>query len=63
MQEVRQYSPLTMKWCIQCHKRTEVNGKGSAYYDQVLAAHEEIKKGKKPTVALLGGTECGKCHY
>jgi len=63
MPEVKQYSPLTMKWCIQCHKRTEVNSKGSAYYDQVLAAHDEIKKGKKPTVALLGGIECGKCHY
>ncbi len=63
MAEVRQYSPLTMKWCIQCHKRTEVNSKGSAYYDQVLAAHDEIKKGKKPTVAMLGGIECGKCHY
>ena len=63
MQEVYQYSPLTMKWCIQCHKRTEVNSKGSAYYDQVLAAHDEIKKGKKPTVAMLGGIECGKCHY
>jgi len=63
MKEVKQYSPLTMKWCIQCHKRTEVNSKGSAYYDQVLAAHDEIKKGKKPTVAMLGGIECGKCHY
>ncbi|PJJ83899.1 c-type cytochrome [Mucilaginibacter auburnensis] len=63
MAEVKQYSPLTMKWCIQCHKRTEVNAKGSAYYDQVLAAHDEIKKGKKPTVAMMGGIECGKCHY
>lgn len=63
MPEVKQHSPLTMKWCIQCHKRTEVNSKGSAYYDQVLAAHDQIKKGKKPTVAMLGGIECGKCHY
>jgi cytochrome c551/c552 len=63
MPEVKQHSPLTMKWCIQCHKRTEVNSKGSAYYDQVLAAHDAIKKGAKPTVAMLGGIECGKCHY
>jgi cytochrome c551/c552 len=63
MAEVKQHSPLTMKWCIQCHKRTEVNSKGSAYYDQVLAAHDAIKKGQKPTVAMLGGIECGKCHY
>jgi len=63
MKEVYQYSPLTMKWCIQCHKRTEVNGKGDAYYDSILAAHDKIKKGEKVTAAVLGGIECGKCHY
>nr|WP_294950188.1 c-type cytochrome [uncultured Mucilaginibacter sp.] len=63
MQEVYQYSPLTMKWCIQCHKRTEVNAKGNAYYDKILAAHDKIKKGEKLTPALLGGIECAKCHY
>jgi mono/diheme cytochrome c family protein len=63
MKEVYQYSPLTMKWCIQCHKRTEVNGKGNAYYDELLAAHEKLKNGGKVTAAMLGGLECGKCHY
>lgn len=63
MAEVYQYSPLTMKWCINCHRVTEVNSKGNAYYDKVLAAHEKIKKGEKVTAAVLGGLECGKCHY
>lgn len=63
MEEVYQYSPLTMKWCINCHKETEVNSKGNAYYDKVIAAHEQIKKGEKVTAAVLGGLECGKCHY
>lgn len=63
MEEVYQYSPLTMKWCINCHKETEVNAKGNPYYDQVIAAHEQIKKGEKVTAAVLGGLECGKCHY
>jgi mono/diheme cytochrome c family protein len=63
MTEVYQYSPLTMGWCINCHRTTEVNSKGNAYYDKILAAHEEIKKGKKVTAALLGGLECVKCHY
>lgn len=63
MEEVYQYSPLTMKWCINCHKETEVNSKGNAYYDQVIAAHDKIKKGEKVTAAVLGGLECGKCHY
>ncbi len=63
MAEVYQYAPLTMKWCINCHKETEVNSKGNAYYDKVIAAHEQIKKGEKVTAAVLGGLECGKCHY
>ena len=63
MQEVYQYSPLTMKWCINCHRETEVNAKGNPYYEKVIAAHEQIKKGEKVTAAVLGGLECGKCHY
>jgi len=63
MKEVYQYSPLTMKWCIQCHKRTEVNYKGNAYYDNMIAVHDRIKRGEKVTAASLGGIECGKCHY
>lgn len=63
MAEVYQYSPLTMGWCIDCHRQTEVNSKGNAYYDKVLAAHEDIKNGKKVTAAALGGLECVKCHY
>jgi mono/diheme cytochrome c family protein len=68
MQEVRQYSPLTMKWCIQCHKRTEVDfskggHKGNPYYDNMIQVHDRIKRGEPVTEAALGGLECGKCHY
>ena len=63
MEEVYQYSPLTMKWCINCHKETEVNHKDNAYYDKLMAAHDQLKKGEKVTAAVLGGLECGKCHY
>lgn len=63
MKEVYQYSPLTMKWCIQCHKRTQVDYKGNAYYDKMVAVHDLIKRGEKVTVKQMGGIECGKCHY
>ncbi|MEJ6980810.1 cytochrome c3 family protein [Pedobacter sp. P351] len=63
MQEVYQYAPLTMKWCINCHKTKDVNFKGNAYYDKVIAAHDQFTKGQKVTPAVLGGIECGKCHY
>jgi mono/diheme cytochrome c family protein len=63
MKEVYQYSPLTMKWCVQCHKRTNVNTKGNAYYEKMEAVHDLIKQGKPVTEAVMGGIECGKCHY
>jgi len=63
MKEVYQYSPLTMKWCVQCHRRTNVNMKGNAYYEKMEAVHDLIKAGKPVTEAAMGGIECGKCHY
>lgn len=63
MKEVYQYSPLTMKWCIQCHKRTEVNYKGNPYYEKLQQVHDLLAKGEKVTEAQMGGIECGKCHY
>lgn len=63
MEEVYQYSPLTMKWCVNCHKETEVDHKDNPYYDRLIAAHDKLKKGEKVTAAVLGGLECSKCHY
>lgn len=63
MAEIYQYSPLTMKWCINCHKDTKLEVKDNAFYTKIIAAHEKIKRGEKLTPAALGGIECGKCHY
>jgi len=63
MDELYQYAPLTMGWCIDCHKETEVNVKGNGYYKKI---HEQLSKKygvEKVTIAQLGGKECGKCHY
>ena len=62
MEVVQQYSPLTMGWCINCHRETAVNGKGNAYYDNLMAMH--AKGSKEPMkVKDIGGLECSKCHY
>jgi len=63
MKEVYQYSPLTMKWCVQCHKRTNVDFKGNAYYTNLEQVHKLLSEHKPVTVAVMGGIECGKCHY
>jgi len=60
MEVVRQHAPLTMGWCINCHRETAVNGKDNAYYDKLLELHS--KKGPMK-VAEIGGLECSKCHY
>lgn len=63
MEVVEQRSTLTMGWCIDCHRKTEVNGKDNAYYDNLLKAHKEINGAKPMKVEDIGGLECAKCHY
>jgi mono/diheme cytochrome c family protein len=63
MEVVKQYSLLTMGWCINCHRQTDVNTKGNAYYDKLMEIHDSQKTGKKIKVEDIGGLECGKCHY
>jgi len=62
MDIVYQYAELTMGWCINCHRETEVNAKGNKYYDNLVELHK--KSSKKPlNVEDIGGLECSKCHY
>ena len=62
MDVVYQYSELTMGWCINCHRESEINSKGNEYYDKLVALHG--KNSKNPLkVQDVGGLECSKCHY
>ena len=62
MDIVYQYAELTMGWCINCHRETDVNAKGNKYYDNLVELHK--KSSKKPlNVEDIGGLECSKCHY
>jgi mono/diheme cytochrome c family protein len=60
MEVVKQYSLLTMGWCVDCHRKTDVNTKGNAYYDKLIELHNSKKAMK---VEDIGGLECAKCHY
>ncbi len=63
MEIMYQDSPLTMGWCINCHRETNVKMEGNEYYAKI---HEELAKKygvEKVTAAQMGGIECGKCHY
>ena len=60
----KQFAPLTMGWCIDCHRKTPVKMEGNHYYDDY---HKELmgKFGHDSliTVERIGGTECARCHY
>jgi len=65
MEVVGQYSPLSMGWCINCHRQTEVQFSGNEYYKSYSRYVEELESGArdKVTVEDIGGLECQKCHY
>jgi mono/diheme cytochrome c family protein len=62
MDVVKQYSLLTMGWCIDCHRKTDINTKGNAYYDKLVELHNAASK-TPMKVEDNGGLECAKCHY
>jgi cytochrome c553 len=65
MDRINQYSDLSMGWCINCHRTTNVNFKGNLFYSQYKDLADKMRKGERDsvTIANLGGTECMKCHY
>ena len=63
MEIMYQHSPLTMGWCIDCHRESNVDLENNEYYEKI---HAELSKKygvEKLTIAQMGGLECGKCHY
>lgn len=65
MDEVYQFAPLSMGWCINCHRETEVQFADNNYYSIFEKYHEEIKSGERSSVTVedIGGLECQRCHY
>jgi cytochrome c551/c552 len=68
MEVLEQHSPLTMKWCIECHGETSVADKGNGYYDEIHKRmtpefREKVMEDGTLTVEEMGGWECAKCHY
>jgi mono/diheme cytochrome c family protein len=62
MEVVEQYSNLTMGWCIECHRTTDIKSKDNAYYDDLVKLHDQMSS-ESMKVEDIGGLECAKCHY
>lgn len=63
-----QFAELSMGWCINCHRTTQVQFKDNGFYSIYQKFHDDLKTGKIDsakgiTVEKIGGTECQRCHY
>ncbi len=71
MNEVYQFAPLSMGWCVNCHRTTKVNfpdsnGNGGNQFYSIYTKYIQGLKNHtmdSVTVENIGGTECQKCHY
>ena len=71
MDEVHQFAPLSMGWCINCHRTTKVDfpdstgSNGNKFYSIYEHFQNDLKSGAKDSITVkdIGGTECQKCHY
>ena len=63
MDVLYQHADLTMGWCVECHRDTEVKMEENDYYTRMHEKMKEKYAGQKITVDKIGGLECGKCHY
>lgn len=62
MEVLAQHAPLSMGWCVNCHRETPVDGTNE-YYEIYDKYKEEHLDGGVLKVENIGGLECQKCHY
>lgn len=64
MEVMYQYETLSMGWCVNCHRETEIDFTNPFYndYDEL---HRQLAAGDIDAVhvADIGGEECQRCHY
>ena len=65
MDRVIQVPDLSMGWCVNCHRDTKVQFHDNQFYTSYNDMREQIQRGEidSVTVAMVGGTDCMKCHY
>lgn len=65
MNRVVQYSDLSMGWCVNCHRETEVQFFNNDFYKKYESLHKQFKEGKieHVTAEMIGANDCMKCHY
>jgi hypothetical protein len=65
MDIMKQQNDLSMGWCINCHRQTNVKFVENPYYEQFPKLHEDLKASRinSVTAEKIGANDCMRCHY
>lgn len=65
MDRVAQVNDLSMGWCLDCHRSSEVDVLNNDFYSGYMQLREDVLSGRIEfaTARETGGTNCMKCHY
>ena len=62
---VEQVNDLSMGWCINCHRDTQIQFEANNYYS-IFRGMDRVDNSGNPIpvhVDDVGGIDCMKCHY
>ncbi|MGQ1785866.1 cytochrome c3 family protein [Saccharicrinis sp. GN24d3] len=64
MHILKQENDLSMGWCLDCHKKTNVQF-ANDYYSIYDKYHNELSQGVRDSIKAvdIGANDCMKCHY
>lgn len=65
MHLMRQHSDLSMGWCVDCHRKTDVQFTENGYYETFVKLHEKLDEGDLESIKAedIGANDCMRCHY
>ncbi|WP_146161485.1 cytochrome c3 family protein [Mangrovibacterium marinum] len=65
MDLMRQHADLSMGWCVNCHRETDVKFQENGYYQTFKNLHDQLDKGDLQAVKAqdIGANDCMRCHY
>ncbi|MBI9062080.1 MAG: cytochrome c3 family protein [Marinilabiliaceae bacterium] len=65
MHILKQQKDLSMGWCLDCHKETNVKFEENDYYETFQDLHKDLEESVRDSIqaADIGANDCMKCHH
>lgn len=65
MDVIKQQENLSMGWCVNCHRNSEIHFTENEFYKSYATLQQKVADGevKEVHASDVGATDCQKCHY